>query len=123
MKSNSELKDFNSLNNNEKFNVSKDLLLQEALKVAKNIDDLTSSSLKKVLKMVSHTHLADALLERKVDLALEEKEQKLIDNIFSLQELVFGHQALMQELNNLDKTNSGIGEVDLNVSLKEETNG
>ena len=108
--------------NEEKFNASKELLVRESANVASKIDNLTSSSLKKVLKMVCHTHLADALLEREVNLKLEKKEQRLIDNIFSLQELVFGHQTLMKEINESEQQNSGIEEINLNVSLEENNN-
>ncbi len=94
----SEQLPLNDIPNEQKLTMSKAMLAHGAEKVQKNVDELTSSSLKRVLKVICHVHLADELLEKKVDISLNEKEQMLIDNIFALQETVFGHQALVHEI-------------------------
>ena len=67
-------------------------------KVSPSIDSLTSSSLKKVLKTITHVHLAENILKgSKVE--LNEAEQKLVDHIFTLQEDVMGYMQIVNELN------------------------
>jgi hypothetical protein len=91
---------FDDLTSEEKLKTSESMLMYGSGKVNELIDGLTSSSLKKVLKFVSHIHLADTMLSKTVDTKLSEKEQKLIDQIFALQENVLGHQALQEEIMN-----------------------
>lgn len=64
--------------------------------VGKSIDKLTSASLKRVLKTVSHVHAAEDALGRP-KLELSEDEQKLIDRIFALQESLLGFVTLLNE--------------------------
>lgn len=104
----------------DKIIMSKNMVGHGTEKVEKLIDNLSSAGLKRVLKIVSHCHLADALLDRNINFSLSEDEQNLIDSIFALQETVFGHQALIQESENTDNPESSI-ETDLTVSL-EDTN-
>lgn len=66
-------------------------------KVSNEIDQLTSSELKRVLKTVTHVHMADSFLGGE-DVVLKENEQSLIDNIFQLQESVLGSLQLQNEI-------------------------
>lgn len=119
MKSN---ENFEERTDDEKLVMSKMMLAHSSEKVDKLIDGLTSAKLKRVLKLVSHAHLADALLDRNINYNPGEVEKDLIDSIFSLQECVFGHQALLKELKGEDSPeNSGIETTNLTVSL-EDTN-
>jgi hypothetical protein len=102
----------------DKIIMSKNMVGHGTEKVEKLIDKLSSAGLKRVLKIVSHCHLADAMLDRNINFNLSEDEQNLIDGIFALQETVFGHQALVQESENTNNTESSI-ETDLSMSLEE----
>jgi hypothetical protein len=105
--------DFTDLTPEEKLETAKSMLRHSSEKVAKTIDALTSSSLKKILKFTTHVHFAEAILEKKIDRELNPTEQKLIDYIFSLQEDVMGFQQLQKELMEddplkpIDQTNQG----------------
>lgn len=111
---------FENVSNEDKFQASTVTLASESERVAKKIDDLTSASLKRVLKTVCHIHLADALLQRPHNVDLNEQEQGLIDHIFALQESVMGHQVLMKEL---FEENQNDNKVDLNTDLTVDLNG
>ncbi len=109
---------FDDVPNEDKVTMSKIMVAHGTEKVEKLIDKLSSAGLKRVLKIVSHCHLADALLDRNINFNLNEDEQNLIDSIFALQETVFGHQALVQEVENTDIHEANI-ETDLTMSLEE----
>lgn len=66
-------------------------------KIGPSIDELSSANLKRVLKAITHYSVADNILTGKV-LELQEKEQKLIDNILHLQEEILGFMQLSNEL-------------------------
>jgi len=74
-------------------------------KVGPSIDKLTSSRLKKILKTITHVHIAESILKGK-DVILDEEEQKLVDSIFNLQEDVMGYMQLQREIN--EKTNEEV---------------
>lgn len=116
--------EFKSIPNEQKVIMSRAMLGHATEKVEKIVDSLSSSSLKRVLKIVSHTHLADALLDKNINFNLDEKEQTLIDSIFALQETVFGHQALLQSIKGEEENpeNSGLEQTDLTTSLEENNN-
>jgi hypothetical protein len=67
-------------------------------KVGPALDKLTSASLKRVLKTITHVHLAEGIVKGK-HVELNETEQRLIDQIFALQEDVMGYTQLYNELN------------------------
>jgi hypothetical protein len=102
----------------DKINMSKLMVAHGTDKVEKLVDSLSSAGLKRVLKIVSHCHLADALLDRNINFNLSKAEQDVIDSIFALQETVFGHQALIQESENTDNLESSI-QTDLTMSLED----
>lgn len=78
-------------------------------KVSKQIDNLSSSGLKRVLKIISHVHFGEAVLGL-TPIQLKEDEQVLVDSIFELQETVFGYTALKQEADQKSNNDSGLGE-------------
>jgi hypothetical protein len=121
MKSNSLPQAFEEMSNEQKLEGSKFLVNTGIDTVGKAIDELTSSSLKRVLKVVSHIHFAEALVEKNGDYNLNEKEQNLIDKIFALQETVFGHQALVKEISENDNNSTDMT-TDLTTSLEENNN-
>lgn len=68
-------------------------------KVNSGIDDLTSASLKRVLKAITFSHVSEEAQSGK-KLELNEQEQNLVDRIFQLQEDTLGHLQLTEELRN-----------------------
>jgi hypothetical protein len=110
---------FDNISDEDKLQTSTMVLASESERVGKQIDDLTSASLKRVLRTVCHVHLADALLEKPHHIDLNEKEQKLIDTIFALQENVMGHQVLMKEI--FEAQNDG--QTNLNTDLTTDLSG
>jgi Zn-dependent oligopeptidase len=122
MKSN-ETTPFDSLPNEQKELMSKMMVAKSVETVEKTIDDFTSANLKRVLKILSHVHFANAILERD-NPNLEEKEQNLIDYIFNLHETVLGHQALLNEIKGEQENpeNSGLEQTSLETSLEENIN-
>ena len=86
--------------------ISNEQLLEAAIrdvarsmeKVGPQIDKLTSASLKRVLKTVTHVHLAEHITQGK-QMELNETEQNLVDHIFGLQENVLGYMQLDREIN------------------------
>lgn len=73
--------------------------------VAQSIDKLSSANLKRVLKIVSHVHVAQELTGQQSDISLNDDEQNLIDRIFALQESVLGHSQLIEEAKTAQETN------------------
>jgi len=104
--------------NEEKVTMAKIMVAHSSEKVAKAIDGLTSASLKRVLKAITHTHLADAILEKETKFDLSEEESSLIDTIFALQETVMGASTLIQEVENGSQEN-GLEQVSLTTTLEE----
>lgn len=90
---------FNDLNEEQQKAVDLSLENVEVLMnvVSPQIDSLTSSSLKRVLKATTHSFLADSIINN-TNFQLSEEEQGLIDNIFKLQEAVLGYMTLSNEL-------------------------
>jgi hypothetical protein len=115
-------KDFDSLPDEQKLTMSRIMVASASEKVAKLTDELSSAGLKRVLKLVSHVHIADAILGREQKFDISEKEQVLIDTIFNLQETVFGHQTLKEELErNADPVQEeGIETVNNEIDLTQE---
>ena len=121
MKSDNLPTSFDEMSDEQKIEGSKFMVNTGIDTVGRAIDQLTSASLKRVLKVVSHVHFAEAMVDRQGDYDLSEKEQNLIDKIFALQETVFGHQALMKEINEKE-TESALESVDISTSLEENSN-
>lgn len=115
----SEPTPFDDIPIEDKIIMSKNMVGHATEKVDKLVDGLSSAGLKRVLKIVSHCHLADALLDRNINFHLSEPEQNLIDSIFALQETVFGHQALTQEAEENNNSDTSI-ETDLSISLEDK---
>lgn len=119
MKSNEELdQTFNEIPNDQKLIISRNMVGHGLERVAPAIDKFTSAKLKRVLKAVSMVFLAEKTLNEDATMDLKEDEQKLIDDIFALQETVFGHSRLVQELNGeiKEKTN----DVNIETNLEKE---
>lgn len=125
MKSKEELEQqFNELPEDAKLVISKNMVGHGLERVIPTIDKFTSAKLKRVLKAVSMVFIAEKTLNEKAELPLEEDEQKLIDDIFALQETVFGHSRLVQELeqnkkeeNNFETSNDANIETTLETKL------
>lgn len=85
--------------------ISKEQLLATALQdlnrgvgtIAPMIDKFSSSNLKRILKTITHVHLAEHITQGK-QVELNVEEQKLIDSIFRLQEDVMGYLQLEREI-------------------------
>ena len=71
-------------------------------RVSSQIDSLSSSELKRVLKSVSHVHIAEDIIHNK-QTKLENKEQKLVDSIFHLLEDIMGYTQLKTEIDSKEK--------------------
>lgn len=100
--------------------ISKEKLLEVALQdlnrgvrtIAPMVDKFSSSNLKRILKTITHVHLAEHITQGK-QVELNADEQKLIDSIFRLQEDVMGYLQLereikgesVKEINNEENTN------------------
>ena len=111
----SETRGFDDLSDEEKLVFARAQLGHGRDKVDSLINDLTSSKLKRVLKLVSHIHLADAHLGVNSNFNLSEEEKVLVDTIFALQEDVMGYEVLASEIN---KKQQEDGQVDLETSLE-----
>lgn len=116
MKSKAET--FANIPNDQKLVMSKAMVGHGLDIVTKSVDEMSSSNLKRIIKILSHTHFAEEVLGRELSIKLEEKEQKLIDSIFALHETLLGHQALVKEL----EEQSGLGSVNMTASLQENNN-
>lgn len=120
MKSNEEIEqDFSNLPEDAKLIISKNMVGHGLERVSPTIDKFTSAKLKRVLKAVSMVFLAEKTLNKDAILKLEKDEQKLIDDIFALQETVFGHQALVNELEKA-KNEETDNEISLETTLEKE---
>lgn len=86
------------ISNDQLVDLAKTNVRRSLEKVEDVANNLTSASLKRVLGMVSHIHLAHSILLSNKKFELNETEQKLIDNIFRLQEDVLGYTELMNEV-------------------------
>ncbi len=108
--------DIANMSDEDKLNASTFMVSINLDKTGKMIDSLSSASLKRVLRAIGHVSIAEVQLGNDPSFDLEtEAEKKTIDTIFELQETVFGHQALLEELN---KKESNINETDMSVSME-----
>jgi hypothetical protein len=105
----------------QKLLMGKMMIAQGLEKVDGEIDKLTSSALKRIIKIMSHIHIADAILEKHPPV-LKKEEQNLIDNIFALQETIFGYTTLNEESRNSEQT-LGENVAFTNITNEEPNNG
>lgn len=121
MKSNSQVP-FDDLPNDQKLLMSRIMLDSGVKQVNDAIDKFSSSNLKRVLKVLSHIQIANAILEKEDNFELQDKEKDLIDKIFALHESVMGHGLLKSEVekgeNNLEENLDSSLETDLTTNLE-----
>ena len=87
----------NSISKEKLLEVALDDLNRGASKIGPTIDKFSSSKLKRILKTITHVHLAEHITKGK-QMQLEADEQSLIDSIFRLQEDVMGYLQLEREI-------------------------
>ena len=106
---------FDQMPDEDKLMMSKIMLDSGARQIDKAIDEFTSANLKRVLKILSHVHIANAILDKEENIELNDKEKDLIDKIFALHESVMGHKLLQDEI---EKSSSDNLEANIESSLE-----
>lgn len=80
----------------EVFELAKDEVTRGLAKLDPQIDEMTSASLKRVLKAITFVSMADDLVNgNKVE--LQENEKRLIDSIFKFQETMIGFTSMLDQ--------------------------